>query len=410
MPDKRLKKLYDDTLLQDVIPFWEKHSPDREFGGIFSSLGRRGELLDTDKSIWVQGRAGWMFSTLYHSLSKKEEWLEIARSCIHFLREHGEDESEKLYFTVTREGAPLRMRRYVFSEAFASIANAAYFSISDEERSRTDALRFFESYILYSFQSGKIPAKSFRESKGLAPLMIAIVTAQELRKHLGDQQIEGASFTEKINGWIEEVYRDFFKEDEEALMEQVGPAGEIQDHFDGRLLNPGHAIEAAWFILREAYIQNDREKLKFGLRILDTMWQRGWDEKFGGILYFRDLKGLPVQEYWQDMKFWWPHNEAMIATLLAWKLTGDSVWRDRHALVSDWSFKYFTDPEYGEWFGYLHRDGSPSVDLKGNMWKSPFHLPRALFTCLKILEIFPEEADVLPMEASAPLAERVQAL
>jgi N-acylglucosamine 2-epimerase len=95
--------------------------------------------------------------------------------------------------------------------------------------------------------------------------------------------------------------------------------------------------------------------------------------------HHRDVHGKPVQEYWHDMKFWWPHCEAIIATLLAWKLTGNSRYAEMHAQVHDWSFAHFPDREYGEWFGYLHRDGTPSQRAKGNLFKGPFHLPRMLW-------------------------------
>ncbi len=170
-------------------------------------------------------------------------------------------------------------------------------------------------------------------------------------------------------------------------METVGPHGEIIDHFDGRMLNPGHAIEAAWFILREArHRDNDPDLMHVGTTMLDWMWRRGWDEQYGGLLYFTDVKGLPVQEYWHDMKFWWPHNEAIIATLLAWQLTGDDKYAHWHQLVHDWAYAHFPDPEHGEWYGYLHRDGRVSVPLKGNLWKGPFHLPRMQLVCWKLLE------------------------
>jgi len=63
---------------------------------------------------------------------------------------------------------------------------------------------------------------------------------------------------------------------------------------------------------------------------------------------------------------------------------GDGKYTHWHRLVHDWSFRHFADPEYGEWYGYLHRDGTPSVRLKGNMWKGPFHLPRMLWYCSRI--------------------------
>ncbi len=380
---------YRDTLLDDVIPFWLRHGLDREHGGILTSLDRDGTVIDTDKSVWFQGRGAWMFATLYLAVERRPEWLEAARSSIEFLRKHGFAPDGKMYFTVTRDGRPLRMRRYVYSEAFAAIANAAYAIASGEARAIEDALRCFASYLDYSFTPGRIPPKvssDNRPMQGIGPHMIGIVTAQELRKHLGDVVVAGRTCTEWIDRSIACIERDFMKPDQQALMEVVGPAGEIIDHFDGRTLNPGHAIEAAWFILHEGRLRKDRRLIGMGLTILDWMWLRGWDQEFGGIYYFRDLRGLPVQEYWHDMKFWWPHNEAIIATLLAWCLTGEVRYAEWHRQVHAWSFSHFADPVHGEWYGYLHRDGGVSSRLKGNMWKGPFHLPRMLWYCWQLLD------------------------
>lgn len=116
------------------------------------------------------------------------------------------------------------------------------------------------------------------------------------------------------------------------------------------------------------------------------MWERGWDEKYGGLFYFRDVYNKPVQEYWQDMKFWWPHNEAIIATLLAYIMTNDEKYAHWHQMVHDYSYGHFHDKKYGEWFGYLHRDGTLAQTAKGNLFKGPFHLPRQEWYCMKLLE------------------------
>ena len=382
-----LGQLYRTTLLDDVIPFWLRHGLDREHGGILTCLDRDGSVLDTDKSVWFQGRAGWMFATLYNTVERRPEWLEASRSCVEFLRRHGEAEGGKMWFSVTRDGRPLRMRRYVFSEAFAAIASAAYARATGDSLAHHDALRMFETYLRYSFEPGVMTPKfePTRPSKGLAPRMIGIVTAQELRDCLGDVEVRGRTCTGWIDHLIAEIERDFLKPEHGALLEQVGPSGEIQDHFDGRLLNPGHAIECAWFILHEAAHRGDKRLVRLGTTILDAMWVRGWDPEHGGLLYFTDLRGLPVQEYWHDMKFWWPHCEAIIATLLAWTLTGDQRHADQHRAVHDWSFRHFADPEHREWYGYLHRDGSVAQRAKGNLFKGPFHLPRMLWYCARLL-------------------------
>ena len=379
-----LRRSYEHDLLEDVLPFWIRHGVDREHGGLLTGLAEDGGLIDSDKAIWLQGRAAWTFATVHHSMKKNDGWLGLARSCLDFIRRHGRGPGGKLYFTVTRDGRPLRMRRYVYSEGFAAVGSAAYAVAAGDEQARAEALEYFSTYLHHSFTPGVMPAKTdpgTRPMKGVAPLMIAIVTGQEIRRLLGDVEVRGATCTQWIDRAVTEIERDFFKPDLGALLEVVGPNGEVIDHHDGRTLNPGHAIECAWFILHEAKLRRDTRMQRLGLAILDLMWRRGWDPEFGGLLYFTDVHGKPVQEYWAEMKFWWPHNEAEIATLLAYQLTGDQRYAEWHGLVHAWSRRVFADSRHGEWFGYAHRDGRISTRLKGNTWKGPFHLPRMLWYC-----------------------------
>jgi N-acylglucosamine 2-epimerase len=379
--------IYRATLLEDVVPFWLRHGVDREHGGFLTAVDRDGTLLDSDKSVWFQGRGAWTFATLFNTVEQNPAWLAAARGGIDFLRDHCADATGKLYFTVTRDGRPLRMRRYVYSESFAAIANGAYARATGDDRAAADATRYFDRYLRHSFEPTDAPPKVSAETRpmiGIGPHMIGIATAQELRENLGDVTVRGRSCTEWITWSIDQIERRFLKPEHKALMEVVAPDGSVIDHFDGRTLNPGHAIEAAWFILHEGKHRGDDRLVRLGLQILDWMWARGWDEQFGGLFYFRDLFGKPVQEYWHDMKFWWPHCEAIIATRLAWSITGDERYARWHKQVHDWSFDHFADREHGEWYGYLHRDGRVSVPLKGNMWKGSFHLPRMLWYCSRL--------------------------
>jgi N-acylglucosamine 2-epimerase len=280
------------------------------------------------------------------------------------------------------------MRRYVYSEAFASIAHAAYAKATGDQSYRDAALRDYATYLKHSFEPGMMTPKVSAETRpmiGLAPLMIGIVTAQELRANLGHVELMGRSATEWIDRFIFDIERLFWKADLNVLLETVAPDGSIIDHSEGRLLNPGHAIECAWFILHEGRLRGEKSYIQLGLKILDAMWARGWDAEHGGLLYFRDLHDKPVLEYWQDMKFWWPHCEGIIATALAYEITHEEKYAEMHAPVHDWSFRHFPDPEHGEWFGWLHRDGSPSQTAKGSLFKGPFHLPRALWYAAGLL-------------------------
>lgn len=375
---------YRDTLLHDVMPFWQKHGLDQEHGGIMTCLNRDGSLVDDDKSVWFQGRAGWMFATLYNDVEQRPEWLAAAQSCVGFIENHCIDTNGRLYFHTTRAGRPIRKRRYVYSESFAAIAHAALYRATSADIHKNRAKELFQTYLDWSFQPGKMPPKfePTRPLIGLAPRMIAIATAQELRKNLID-----TTYNAIIDKMIDEISRLFLHEELQALLEHAAPDGSFVNHADGRLLNPGHALECAWFILEESRLRGGiSEYTQLGLKIVDWMWKWGWDETHGGILYFRDVLNKPVQEYWHDMKFWWPHNEAIIATLLAYELTGQPKYAEWHRVVHDWSFRHFADPEHGEWYGYLHRDGSVSQPSKGTLWKGPFHLPRMLLICWQIMQ------------------------
>ncbi len=377
---EKYRDIYRNDLLNDIIPFWTRHCVDREQGGFMFCLDRDGSVVDTDKGVWHQGRFTWTLATLYNEVEPREEWLELAEHGAAFLSNHCFDTDGRMFFIVDREGKPVRKRRYAYSESFAAIAFAACHKATGKEEYAQKARDCFDIFLNHEAPP-KIDPQN-RPMRGMGFPMIGIATAQELRKNLGDD-----SFTAQIDGWIDEIQTYFMNEEYRAVMEVVGPNGELIDHFDGRTLNPGHAIEGAWFVMLESKLRgNDPELLKLGLKMLDWMWEIGWDKEHGGILYFRDVKGLPVQEYWQDMKFWWPHNEAVIATLMAYELTGDEKYAQWHQQVHDWAFSHFPDREHGEWFGYLHRDGRLSVPLKGNIWKGPFHLPRMCLMAMKSCE------------------------
>lgn len=378
-----LHDFYSNQLLNDTVPFWFPRSYDYEHGGFLLMRDADGTLIDDDKAVWIQGRATWLLATLYNTVEKKQEWLEGARLGYDFLNKHCFDEDGQMFFHVTRQGSPLRKRRYFFSETFYVIAAAAYAKASGDETAAEKARLIFGNCIRYATTPGLLQPKftTVRPSKGIGVPMIMMNTAQQLRETIGDSRCD-----EWIEKWIKEIETDFVKDDIRTVMEQVAPDGSIIDHIDGRTLNPGHAIEGAWFILHEArYRNNDKRLINLGCRMLDYMWEHGWDKEFGGILYFRDVYNKPVQEYWQDMKFWWPHNETIIATLFAYLVTGNEKYAAWHKQVHYYAYKYFHDKKNGEWFGYLHRDGSLAQTAKGNLFKGPFHLPRQEWYCMQIL-------------------------
>jgi len=381
---RELKDFYYKELTEDVIPFWQNNSVDWEHGGFLDFLDRGGNPLSTDKGGWVQGRAVWVFSTLYKEIDQKDEWLKIAENGVRFIREKLRRKSDgRIFFEVTREGKPLIMRRYLFSEIFTAIGLAAYSEISGDKKALEEAK---ELYHLIETLPAKMESKidpETRQFRGHSMTMMVISLCQIMRQ--ADPE-NAQKYTEKIDKQINELFTYFVKPDLKALLETVSPNGEITEGAEGRCVNPGHAIETAWFILEEAEFRNDKKLIERTLPIIDWSLDLGWDKEQGGLYSFVDVEGKqPAQIEW-DMKYWWPHCEAVYALLLTYDLTGKPEYEKWFETIQEYTWKHFPDREKGEWFGYLRRDGSVQVDLKGNHYKGPFHIPRFLMKTYKLLD------------------------
>lgn len=374
-------------LVDNILPFWLRYGLDRVHGGMYTALDRDGSILDTDKSVWFQGRALWTYATAYRQVEKNSGYKSACDSLVSFIEANCFDPLDgRMYFRVSKEGRPVIKRiRYVFSETFAILGFAAYsraFNRPDYAQKAYDLLLKVEGYLA---TPGILFPKFETASLGFGLPMILLNTVQELRAALPDQ---AAAFNARIDGYLEQIKTYFVRPELQIVVEQCNPDGSLQlDHFEGRQLNPGHAIEGAWFILNEArYRSNDPELMSLGTTMLDWMWAKGWDSEMGGIIYFRDALGRSATEYWHDMKFWWPQCEAAIANLMAYSMTGKDAYLAQFDTVHQYIKDHFLDREFGEWYGYLHRDGTLSTPLKGNMYKGPFHIPRMYLVCCQLLD------------------------
>ena len=393
---QRCSKAYRDELLGNIMPFWMKFGWDRKHGGVYTCVDRDGTLMDTTKSVWFQGRLGWMAAYAYNHVRKNAKWLAASKSCCEFLEKHCFDKDGRAYFEVTEDGVGLRKRRYVFSECFAAIAYAEYSLASGDKAWARKSVELFKRIRKFVANPKKwMPSKyePVVEAQGHSLTMILINVAMVL-KQVSDDPALDRQITESVDLLVKYFIHPEFK----ALLETVGPNGEFIDTLAGRVINPGHCIETSWFLMdvATASVQQqgggaanpaiDPDKLlKTALQILDWSWDWGWDKKYGGIISFKDCRNLPPQCYEQDMKFWWPQCEAIIATAYAYKLTGDAKYMKWHKLASEWAWKHLKDRKFPEWYGYLHRDGTVAQPAKGNIFKGPFHIPRMLVKAWEIV-------------------------
>lgn len=379
---------YKKDLTENIMPFWMEYGLDRENGGVYTCVNRDGSLMDTTKSVWFQGRFAFICSFAYNNVEKKQEWLDAAKSTLEFIEKHCFDEQGHMYFSVTAEGKPLRKRRYVFSETFAAIAMSEYALATGDQHWAKRAIQVFEDTQRFLATPGFLPAKFEADVKlqGHSIVMILINVGSCIRK-----VVDNPKLTQQIDESIEKLKKYFIHPEFKCLLETVGENGEFIDTNMTRTINPGHCIETSWFIMEEAKLRGwDKPMFDLALQVFDWSWDWGWDKQYGGIINFRDCKNLPSQDYSQDMKFWWPQCETIIASLYAYLGTGDEKYLYRHERISEWTYAHFPDAEYGEWYGYLHRDGTVAQPAKGNLYKGPFHIPRMMIKgymlCQEILK------------------------
>jgi N-acylglucosamine 2-epimerase len=368
---------YRKELFDSVVPFWIQHSPDTEYGGYFTCLDRRGEVYDTDKFMWLQGRQVWLFSMLYNKVEKRQEWLDMAIHGAEFMRKYGRDEQGSWYFSLTREGNPLVQPYSIFTDCFAAMAFSQLNLATGNSEYGETALHTFQN-ILHRRENPKGQYSKVytgtRPGKILSIPMILSNLVFELEHLLEPEQIEAVT-----QYCLHEVTQQFFQSESGLILEMTNPDGSFQDSFEGRLIMPGHSLESMWFLMDLGERTSNEEIIKWAVDRSVHILEYGWDKKYDGIFYMLDIKGYPTQQLEWDQKLWWVHQEALLAMLKGYMHTED--FRCWHWLqrLHNYTWSHFRDPEYGEWFGYLNRKGEVLLPLKGGKWKGCFHTPRFLY-------------------------------
>lgn len=375
---------YKDELIGNILPFWLSHSKDEENGGFFTCLDRTGKVYDTDKFMWLQGRQVWCFSYMYHHVEPRAEWLAMAKHGAAFMEKYGRDAEGNWYFSLTADGKPLVQPYNIFSDCFATMAFAALDKIAPSDTYKKIALDTFENIIKRKDNWKGRYNKAYpgtRNLKNFSLPMILCNLSLELEPIIGTERVN--SFIPTV---IHEVMDVFYQPDLGLILENVYEDGSFCDSFEGRLLNPGHAIEAMWFIMDLGKRNQDEALINKATDIMLKTLEYGWDKTYGGIFYFLDVQGHPTQQLEWDQKLWWVHVEALVALAKGYQLTGNVACLEWFEKVHNYTWKHFKDDSYGEWFGYLNRRGEVLLPMKGGKWKGCFHIPRSLYQVWKTLE------------------------
>jgi N-acylglucosamine 2-epimerase len=381
---KKLAKLYRDTLLDNVLPFWAHNSIDEEYGGYFTCLDRSGTVYDTDKFIWLQNRQVWTFSMLYNQLDQRREWLKIAEHGAKFLAEHGRDREGNWYFSLDRAGKPLVQPYNIFSDCFAAMAFSQFARASGESGAKDVAMQAYQNVLRRKDDPKGKYNKTYPGTRSLKSLAVPMILANltlEMAWMLPEAELDLV-----LDLTVQEVMNDFLDKERGLMFEHVAPDGSHVDCFEGRSINPGHGIEAMWFMMDIANRRQDPATVNRAVDVVLNILNFAWDEQYGGLYYFMDADGHPPQQLEWNQKLWWVHVETLVALAMGYRLTGRAECWDWYQRVHEYTWTHFADREHGEWFGYLNRQGEVLLDLKGGKWKGCFHVPRALFMCWQQFE------------------------
>lgn len=383
MDRKQIYDRYRSLLLDNIVPFWQQHGIDWEYGGVLSCMTDDGSIVSGDKYIWSQARSVWTFSALYNRVEQRQEFLDLAKNSVKFLLVHGRGEDGKWVYHTDQQGRVIEGPISIDSDAFTVYGFSEYYRATHDDEILSIALKAFD-YIRH-----RVEAPDFQE---IAPYTLPlgwkdhgtpmglIVVTDELLQTTGDATLE-----QLLDVYIGRVLNHFVRPEKKALVEYMDSEYRELPAPAGTFVMPGHAIECMWFILHVARRRGDREMIRRAVEIIRWHLEMGWDPKYGGLYLSRDIEGGKPYLAHSDKKLWWPHVEAIYATLLAYELTGEPWCLQWFERVSDWAWAHFPAPA-GEWHQRLTREGKPTTELVALPVKDPFHLPRGAMMVMQLME------------------------
>ncbi len=388
-----LLNLFEEKLTA-ALDFWMSNSRDTEHGGIAHCLDKNGKHFSTDKGVWMQGRCGWAFSNVYNRIEKRPEYLDFAKSCIKFAAEKCTDKNGRMYNVVTRDGRPVEKTGEFFSEAFFVMANAEHYIATGEREYLSTARKYYDLIT----EIHKNPAADpYKITDNGSPTVRALRPFNRPMILLNVTALMAAADPERLelyNGNSAELYgeiRDFYRPEYHATLEAIGADGKpVLESSNTRISTPGHDMECAWFLLEEGIRLGNTGMTSLAKAMFDDAYKMGLDTEYGGFVYQRDILGGPVENYENETKVWWVHNEAIIASLALYLHTGDESYAEKFKLATEYAMSRFVDTD-GEWYYALHRDGTPiSSRMKGFIYKGPFHTIRMYVKCIEMLKKLPD--------------------
>ena len=377
---RKLARQYESELVDRVIPWWMDHAVDFKDGGMLYDLRLDGTVLSGEKSMWSQARALYTWSALYNRVGNRYEWLDLADHIYTFVLGIGRDSRWEWPEAVHKDGRIKEGPGRIYADGFAIMGMTEYATATGEDDAVDAALKTYDALQERMDEPGPhldVPPELLPTAKCHGISMIFSMVFHELGRYLNNPEIMQAGYDHAL-----QILDEFRRPDREVLLEYIGTDGKELDAPQGRLVRPGHAIESMWFLLHIFGDRRERSRADQAVECLRWHLEKGWDARYGGMFQTLDADGKPTEP--DAEKCLWPHNEALVALLMAYEHSREPWCLEWFDKVHQWTFAHFRVPECGEWREKVQRDGRAPAEAE--RVHTAFHLPRSLMLCLESLE------------------------
>jgi N-acylglucosamine 2-epimerase len=409
-----LLEFYKNHLKNVLLPFWNR-ALDEDQGGVFTCFNNNGDILIShDKYTWSQGRLIWIWSKIADLCNNEmldfdpNPYLRHAKLTADFLLEHAFLPNGNCAFLLSKDGhykesiSGAGYDTSFYADCFVVLGLSCFSRINKSLKYLERALILYDS-IIDRVKKGNLRSEPYPIAEGYrahsVPMILLNIASdlfESLQAFKHPKQNEFRKYCEVIVNEILTLYR---KEDgliAEMIPEDVRQFGSLL----ARHINPGHTIEDMWFIIHAAKLFNYPEWINPAVESIAVSLNIGWDSEFGGLLRFVDKNGgkptgmLISDPYEQlildtwDTKLWWPHSEALYATLLAERITHDERWGVWYKKIHNYVFNTFPNPDISvkEWIQIRDRKGIPIEKVVALPVKDPFHIIRNVLLIIELLE------------------------
>lgn len=393
---KELAIYYRKHLLEDIVPFWEERMLDPEYGGYYNCFDREGRLYNDVKCGWFVGRNMYTLSALYNNIGKRPGWLEAAGIGHKFLIEKAMAKSGRLNYLMARDGSVINGETSIFTDHFAVKGLFEYIEASGSKEDIPLAKSMFEA-LIRNVSDRTVLANECHDGRFRkhAVNFMTLIVAIEGKKLFGDEM------KPIIDARLRDSLYTFADDSEKAPLEYVSTEGKPLYQDGGRIIDPGHTMESLWFSMKEGVGRGDRSIIERAGEIVDWVIDRAWDEEYGGFYQnvdvfdatpqkpFLSTRYIDIDVAWSD-KIWWVQAEALYTLALSAILTGNERHFKYFLKLHRYCKDYFSDPQYGEWYSMLRRDGSVLSDRKGFELKGFYHVPRCVMQLVLLFDKYIE--------------------